>query len=156
MKNSLFWLFLCFYLSAAFAVEGCQFMVSASGSGVLRPEPTVTDYHLPGGVIGTARYYAPRFNGRKTASGEIYNSKKLTAAHPTLPLGTFVRVTNLSNNKSVTVRINDRCRKQEEGFIDASREASRQLDFIKRGKAVVRMIIVPQDPLSDKAAYSQE
>lgn len=111
---------------------------------------------MPGGVIGTARYYAPRFNGRKTASGEIYNSKKLTAAHPTLPLGTFVRVTNLSNNKSVTVRINDRCRKQEEGFIDASREASRQLDFIKRGKAVVRMIIVPQDPLSDKAAYSQE
>src|SRR5690606_19201500 len=57
---------------------------------------------------GTASYYADKFHGRTTANGEVYNMHKLTAAHPTYPFGTIVRITNLSNNKSIVVRINDR------------------------------------------------
>jgi len=57
---------------------------------------------------GKASYYGKKFEGRKTASGEMFNNKKLTAAHKTLPLGTIVRVTNLDNGKSIDVRINDR------------------------------------------------
>lgn len=99
-------------------------------------------YHVPGGVEGTARFYAKRYEGRRTTSGEIYRAKKLTAAHPTLPLGTRIRVVNLDNNKSVIVKINDRCLEHEDVFIDLSREAARRLDFIRRGKARVRITII--------------
>ena len=58
---------------------------------------------------GLATFYSKKFNGRRTSSGEIYRHTKLTAAHPSLPFGTDVLVTNLSNNKSVIVKINDRC-----------------------------------------------
>lgn len=57
---------------------------------------------------GKASYYGKKFEGRKTANGEVFSNKKLTAAHKTLPLGTIVRVTNLDNGKSIDVRINDR------------------------------------------------
>jgi len=99
-------------------------------------------YRVPGGVEGMARFYAKRYEGRRTTSGEIYRAKKLTAAHPTLPLGTRVRVVNLDNNKSVIVKINDRCLEHEDVFIDLSREAARRLGFISRGKARVRITII--------------
>jgi len=100
--------------------------------------------------VGIARYYKKRYDGRRTTSGEIYRSKKLTAAHPTLPLGTLVEVENLFNNKSVIVKINDRCREHEEVFIDLSREAARQLGMIKQGKAKVRITIVKETNQSDE------
>ncbi len=99
-------------------------------------------YYVPGGVEGIARFYAKRYEGRRTTSGEIYRAKKLTAAHPTLPLGTRIRVVNLDNNKSVIVKINDRCLEHEDVFIDLSREAARRLGFISRGKARVRITII--------------
>ena len=99
-------------------------------------------YSVPGGVEGTARFYAKRYEGRRTTSGEIYRAKKLTAAHPTLPLGTRVKVVNLENNKSVVVKINDRCLEHEDVFIDLSREAARQLGFIRQGKARVRITMI--------------
>lgn len=92
------------------------------------------------GVLGIARYYAKRYNGRKTSSGAIYDPNKLTAAHPTLPLGTRVKVVNLSNDRSVIVTVNDRCRKYRTPFIDLSRQAAHQLDFIRRAKIKVRII----------------
>ncbi len=92
------------------------------------------------GVLGIARYYAKRYNGRRTSSGAIYDPQKLTAAHPTLPLGTRVKVVNLSNNRSVIVTVNDRCRKYKMPFIDVSRQAAHQLDFIRHSKVKVRII----------------
>jgi len=92
------------------------------------------------GVVGIARRYAKRYNGRRTSSGAIYNPQKLTAAHPTLPLGTRVKVVNLANNRSVIVTVNDRCRKHATPFIDLSRRAAHQLNFLHKSKANVRII----------------
>jgi rare lipoprotein A len=96
------------------------------------------------GKVAKATYYADRYNGRKTSSGELYDSKKLTAAHPTLPLGTRVKVVNLANDRSVTVKINDRFRKRKVEVIDLSRAAAQELDFIRRGIAKVRIIPVDE------------
>ena len=105
----------------------------------------------PQSVVGTARYYANRFHGQKTASGEVYNQKKLTAAHPSLPFGTLVKVENLANSISVIVKVNDRCRKHEEVFIDVSREAALELGFIRHGTAKVRLTVLENNP-SDKVS----
>jgi rare lipoprotein A len=107
------------------------------------------------GTVGIARYYAKRYKGRKTSSGVIYNPRKLTAAHPTLPLGTQVKVVNLANNRSVIVMVNDRCRKHETPFIDLSRQAARKLDFLGRAKANVRIIPLEKDnpSLADSAEF---
>ncbi len=82
---------------------------------------------------GKASYYADRFHGRKTASGEIYDKNKLTAAHPTLKFGTKVRVTNLFNNKSVVVVINDRGPALKSRIIDLSYQAAKQLEMLEDG-----------------------
>ncbi len=66
---------------------------------------------------GTASYYADEFNGRKTANGEIYNINELTAAHPSYPFNTFVRVTNVKNGKSVEVRLMTGCRNLKTGLL---------------------------------------
>lgn len=92
------------------------------------------------GVDGIASYYAKRYNGRRTSSGRRYNPAELTAAHPSLPHGTRVRVINLTNDKEVTVTVNDRCRARKQPFIDLSREAAKQLGFLGKGTARVRII----------------
>lgn len=94
------------------------------------------------GISGIASYYAARFHGRRTNSGEIHDPDLLTAAHPTLPLGTKVLVRNLSNDKEVVVRVNDRCRKRRVPFIDLSREAARRLGFFGRGTTNVKMFLL--------------
>jgi rare lipoprotein A len=88
-------------------------------------------------TTGEASYYANKFHGRRTASGERYDRTKLTAAHRTLPFGTMVRVTNLRNNKSVTVRINDRGPQKKSRIIDLSAAAARQIGMIAEGVAKV-------------------
>lgn len=88
---------------------------------------------------GVASYYANRFHGRPTASGELYDSAKLTAAHRTLPFGTKVKVTNLRNDKSVEVTINDRGPHHKNRIIDLSRTAAQKLGFINKGTARVRI-----------------
>ena len=105
----------------------------------------VVDDEEPEGTIGTAAYYAKRRHGKRTHSGEIYHRQRLTAAHATLPHGTRVKVINLANNRSVVVTVNDRCRKREGEFIDLSREAARQLGFLSRGKARVRIIRLDEE-----------
>ncbi|WP_066217853.1 septal ring lytic transglycosylase RlpA family protein [Formosa haliotis] len=84
-------------------------------------------------TTGIASYYSNSLQGKKTASGETYKKNKLTAAHRTLPFNTRVRVTNLSNNKSVIVTINDRGPRKKSRIIDVSRAAAKKLDFIDDG-----------------------
>ena len=94
--------------------------------------------------IGTASWYGDYFQGKATASGEPYNMYDLTAAHPTLPLGTMVRVTNLHNRKAVVVRINDRGPVVPGRIIDVSYSAAKTLKFQSQGIQRVRLDVVPQ------------
>lgn len=91
---------------------------------------------------GLASYYAHKFHGRKTASGERYNEKALTAAHPSLPFGTLVRVVNLRNKRAVTVRINDRGPFVKKRIIDVSYAAARKLKMVGQGVVPVRVILI--------------
>ncbi len=88
---------------------------------------------------GRASFYADQFHGRKTASGETFNREKLTAAHPFLPFGTWVRVTNLRNGKDVIVRINDRGPFVKGRIIDLSRGAAKEIGLTQAGTARVKL-----------------
>ena len=96
----------------------------------------------PAGESGIASYYAKSLDGRRTASGERYDRKALTAAHRTLPFGSRVRVTNLHNGRSVVVRINDRGPFVEKRVIDLSYAAARELQFIEKGTTRVRLEVL--------------
>lgn len=97
---------------------------------------------------GIAAYYSDVFHGKKTASGKIYNKNGLTAAHKTLPFDTLVRVTDLTNNKSVIVTITDRGPYSDKRIIDLSRAAAEEIDLIQRGIGPVRLeIIDEQNPI---------
>ncbi len=91
---------------------------------------------------GKASFYADKFEGRTTASGEKYKHNKLTAAHKTLPFGTKIKVTNLTNNKSVEVVVNDRGPYVDGRVVDLSKSAAEALDFINLGLADVRVEVV--------------
>lgn len=91
---------------------------------------------------GRASWYGPGFHGRRTANGEVFNQNALTAAHPSLKFGTRVKVTNLNNNRSVVVRINDRGPYAGGRVIDLSAAAARYLNMIKSGVAPVRVTIL--------------
>jgi len=88
---------------------------------------------------GRACYYSSKFNGRKTSSGELFSQENMTAAHKNLKLGTFVKVTNLSNDSSVIVKVNDRLHKSSGHVIDLSLKAANQLNFIRNGSAKVKV-----------------
>ncbi len=92
--------------------------------------------------IGTASWYGTDFQGKTTASGQPYNMYDLTAAHPTLPIGSWVRVTNLRNGRSVVVRINDRGPIVPGRIIDVSYSTARQLRFKAQGLQQVRLDVV--------------
>lgn len=97
----------------------------------------------PGSVQeGGASYYAHRFHGRTTASGEIYDENAMTAAHKSLAFGTTVRVTNRSNGNKVIVRINDRGPFVEGRIIDLSYRAAGELDMITAGVVPVRVEVL--------------
>lgn len=90
-------------------------------------------------TVGTASWYGPGFHGRTTANGETFDMHALTAAHPTLPLHSTVRVTNLDNHRSVTVRVNDRGPYAGGRVIDLSAKAAKVLGFYDRGLARVKV-----------------
>jgi rare lipoprotein A len=98
---------------------------------------------------GTASWYGDRFHRRQTANGEWFDMNRLTAAHPTLPLPIYARVTNLGNNKSIVVRINDRGPYAHDRLIDLSRASAEALDFIRAGTARVRVQYLGRAPLDD-------
>lgn len=89
--------------------------------------------------IGKASFYSNKFNGRKTSSGEVFSQENLTAAHKTLKLGTVVRVTNLTNDSTVIVKINDRLSKSSGHIIDLSLKAANKLNFVRNGFAKVKI-----------------
>jgi rare lipoprotein A (peptidoglycan hydrolase) len=102
-------------------------------------------------LIGTASFYSASFDGRKTANGEIFRNKKLSAASNDFDLDTWVRVTNTDNGKSVILKINDRMhpRMQKKGrIVDLSRAAAQKLDFIKKGLTSVKVEIVEKGTLN--------
>jgi rare lipoprotein A len=91
---------------------------------------------------GTASFYAKKFNGRKTASGEIFNSTKYTAACNVVPLNTWIKVTNLRNNKSVIVKVNDRLHAKNRRLVDLSKIAAQKLGYFGRGLARVKVEVL--------------
>lgn len=94
---------------------------------------------------GIASWYGPDFHGKNTANGEVYNMNDLTAAHPTLPLPSIVRVTNLDNGRSIVVRVNDRGPYVRGRIIDLSRRAAQLIGMIGTGTAKVRVQILPDE-----------
>lgn len=99
---------------------------------------------------GIASFYSNKFNGRKTSNGEIFNQQKLTGAHNSLPMGTYVRVTNLKNGKSVIVKINDRLHHRNKRIIDLTRAAAQKLGFVKSGLTRVKLEVLGKKPPAKK------
>ncbi len=89
--------------------------------------------------MGNASWYGPGFDGRKTANGEVFDSQALTAAHPTLPFGSLVRIVNTESGRYQVVRINDRGPYQEGREIDVSLRTARNLGMIRHGVSRVRL-----------------
>ena len=92
--------------------------------------------------VGNASWYGPGFNGRKTANGEPFDCEALTAAHPNLPFGSFVRVVNIRSGQFELVRINDRGPYQEDREIDVSYRVARKIGLIHSGVSQVRLELI--------------
>jgi len=115
-------------------------------------------------VVGVASWYGAAFHGRKTANGEVFDRHKQSAAHPTLPLPSIVRVTNLANQRQLELRVNDRGPFVGDRIIDLSQAAARELGFERRGTTQVRVEFVrlangreaPQTPAQAVAAAKQD
>lgn len=88
---------------------------------------------------GHAVHYHDKYQGRKTANGEVFDQNKLTAAHNQLPYGSKVKVTNLANNQSVIVKINDRMAQHNKNIIDVTKHAAKKLGFFGKGRAQVSL-----------------
>ena len=105
--------------------------------------------------VGKASWYGELFHGRRTANGEIYDMDRLSAAHPTLPLPTYARVTNLNNGRSIVVRVNDRGPYANDRIIDLSRRSADVLGFRGNGVATVRVQYLGRAPLSGDDSYER-
>jgi len=93
-------------------------------------------------VIGVASYYADKYNGLITYNGEVYDMNGLSAAHPTYQMGTVIRVTNLSNDKSVIIKINDRMPFRPDRIIDLSLGVAKELDMVTVGITEVKVEVL--------------
>lgn len=101
-------------------------------------------------ATGTASWYGDAFHGRLTANGEIYDMNNLTAAHPTMPLPSYARVTNLKNGKSTIVRVNDRGPYANDRLVDLSKRAAQMLDYTQSGTAQVRLEYIGRAPVDGR------
>lgn len=115
----------------------CLFFSLNSGALFAQTEVAVDSISF-----GRASYYHDKFVGRKTSNGEVFSQQKFTAAHKTLPMGTYVKVTNLKNRESVTVVINDRLPPHSKRTIDLTKAAARELKMLKSGVVKVSLEIV--------------
>jgi rare lipoprotein A len=93
-------------------------------------------------LYGQASFYSNKFDGRRTANGETFSQKKLTAACNSLPLGTWIEVTNLRNNKTVIVKTNDRLHPKMKRLVDLSYAAAKKLDFVSSGLTRVKVVVI--------------
>lgn len=119
------------YFRKQLLIWGCLLGLASSCAPVLTRNMQVE--------TGKASYYANKFEGRKTASGQIYRHRKMTAAHRSLPFGTEVKVTNLQNGKSVKVEINDRGPFVAGRIIDVSQKAAKKLEMVHQGVVSVEI-----------------
>jgi rare lipoprotein A len=106
--------------------------------------------------VGNASWYGPNFDGKKTANGERFNAESLTAAHPNLPFGSWVRVVNTRNGKFEVVRINDRGPYQEGREIDVSYRVARKIGLINSGVSQVRLELMQLPPRRTRDDRSQD
>jgi len=136
-----------YYAGAVLAVVlGVAGARAASPAEHLNPQIIVSHHWYQ---LGVASWYGKFFQGKTTASGEPFDQNQLTCAHRTLPLGSVLRVTNLRNNKSVIVTVNDRGPVPESRVIDLSRAAADALGFSDQGLAPVKVeLIGPQSELA--------
>ena len=105
--------------------------------------------------VGNASWYGPNFDGKKTANGERFNAESLTAAHPNLPFGSWVRIVNTHNGKFEVVRINDRGPYQEGREIDVSYRVARKIGLINSGVSQVRLGLMQLPPKGTRDDGSQ-
>ena len=120
----------------SYVVFGKRYYVMDSGKGYIEK--------------GIASWYGTKFHGRRTSSGETYDMYAMTAAHKSLPLPTYVKVTNLSNDKFIVVKVNDRGPFHENRIIDLSYTAAIKLDIIQKGTGLVEVkAIDPEEPKED-------
>jgi rare lipoprotein A len=103
--------------------------------------------------VGIASWYGPSFHKRMTSNGEWFDQEYLSAAHPTLPLPSYVRVTNLENRRSIVVRVNDRGPFVDDRIIDLSKKSADALGFRQKGMAKVRVTYLGTAPLNDKGSH---
>jgi rare lipoprotein A len=140
MKKSLLFLFFiipAIGLKAQDAAETSSLTVNHSKSKKSKREVSKQKIHY-----GTASFYANKFEGRKTANGEVFSQKKLTGASNILPLNQWVRVTNMRNNLTVVLRINDRMHKNNKRLIDLSKSAAKKLKYTGYGLAHVKVEVL--------------
>lgn len=109
-----------------------------------RVKPNFRKAEYVDSAIGYASFYSNKFVGKKTSSGQIFSQNKLTCAHNTLPMGTMIKVTNLENQLSVVVRVNDRLHHRNPRLVDLSVSAAKKLGFRKRG--VIKVSVVRLNP----------
>jgi rare lipoprotein A len=134
-------------LACLAGLAACATSRSTNGGGTATGAPRAVEPERPTGSRrffqeGRASYYADKFAGRRTASGERYDPERLTAAHQTLPLGTWIRVTRVDDGRSVEVRVNDRCGCGGGRIVDLSRHAARRLDMLHAGVVPVRIEVL--------------
>jgi rare lipoprotein A len=128
----------------AAAVQSDSAPENDTAAGVVAPEPIPPVPPRKAKVqTGVASWYGIHWQGRRTASGERFDTRLLTAAHRSLPLNTMVRVTNLLNGRSVEVTVNDRGPYVGHRVIDLSEAAAKRLDMVKKGLVPVRIEILP-------------
>ncbi|WP_120715849.1 septal ring lytic transglycosylase RlpA family protein [Tsuneonella amylolytica] len=128
---------------SAVPAPSTAFVAVASAVDIAAIEPAVEAEDEGRSIAGgVASFYADKFNGRRTASGEAFSNSGLTAAHRTLPFGTRLRVTNPSNGKSVVVRVNDRGPFHGNRVLDVSRAAASELGLVQRGSGRVELALL--------------
>ena len=117
-------------------------LVSCLVPGTVAQDPGKTAKPRIKLIYGTASFYANKFDGRKTANGEIFSQQKFTAACNLLPLGTWIKVTNLRNGRSVIVKINDRLHPRMKRVVDLSRTAAQKLNYLRSGLTKVKVEVL--------------
>lgn len=139
--------FLFILVSLFFIISGCSTnpRYRRSHIGIQQKHFGTTSHRSKPSIhtqTGMASFYGKIFHGKKTASGEIYHKHKFTAAHRNIPFNTLIKVTNLENNRSVIVRINDRGPFVKRRIIDLSEAAAKKIDMIHKGIAKVRIDVI--------------
>ena len=131
-------------LSLALLVAACSHHEPPIAAAPIAPVHTASSATTAStkSQLGTASYYGKGFAGRPTANGEIFDPTQMTCAHRTLPFGTWLKVTNLGNGKSVVVRVNDRGPFTKRRVLDLSEGAAKKLDMMGIGTAHVRLDVV--------------